>query len=222
MDAAYTQQKGSLKKSFIVTAVAVLLLGAAAFYIQSGYTGFAAFSGKEKVNYIKPAVCPEQVCNIDSLRTWASDIGVDLGVYTSDAVASPSAVVFKDSNVIVINTVSKRGFSNDLCVLLNLSSACRVFESGIQKTDTITLNVFTSLFSVSDVRMKLIAINLKQVLGDKVNVIPRFIILSDLSNPDSINLAEGQEVAEDVFEQALEFAVICLSEYLEDYNLLYL
>ena len=184
----------SLKKPFLIAAAAILVLLSIGLYFQSGYTGFAIFQSKEKIFYIQPVNCPEQICNLDSLRTWVKDVDVDLGVYTSTSVATPSAIVFKDSNVFGINTGSKRAFSDDLCVLMNLTNACKVFESGIQKADAVSLNFFTSLFSINDVRLKLIAINLKQALGESVNIIPRFIIVSNLDDASAVNTAEIQEV----------------------------
>jgi hypothetical protein len=94
----------------------------------------------------------------------------------------------------VINTASKRAFSNDLCATVDAAGACRVFENSIQKSDVVTLNFFTSLFSENDVRLKIIAINLKQVLNESVHVIPRFIIITDLDGPGSENVAEVHEV----------------------------
>lgn len=183
-----------MRKSFLIAAAAILVLLAIGLYFQFSYTSSAIFQPKEKIFYIQPINCPEQICNLDSLRTWVKDVGVDLGVYTSTSVATPSAIVFRDSNVFAVNTGTKRAFSNDLCVLLNLSNACKIFESGLQKADAVTLNFFTSLFSITDVRLKVIAINLKQVFNDSVNVIPRFIIVSNLDDPSAVNAAEVQEI----------------------------
>lgn len=188
------EEKKSLKKSFLMTAFVILVLLAIGLYFQFNFTGFAIFPGQEKIFYIRPASCPNEVCNTDSLRTWASDAGINLGIYDSNSVAVPIAMVFKNGDAFVINTASKRAFSNDLCAIVNATGACRVFENGIQKSDAVTLNFFTSLFSENDVRLKIIAINLKQVLNESVNVIPRFIIITDLNEPGSENVAEVHEV----------------------------
>jgi len=182
----------SLKRTFGLVISVILVLLAIGLYFQFNYV---IFPGKDKIVYIMPTNCPEQVCNIDSLRTWVKDIDVDLGIYNSNSVAVPTAIVFKSNDAFGINTLSKRAFSNDLCVLINSSNACNVFERSIQKTDVATLNFFTSLFSINDVRLKLIAVNLKNILKDSVNVIPRFIIVSNLDDPASANVAEVQEVA---------------------------
>lgn len=188
------EEKKSLKKSFAIAAVIILALLAIGLYFQFNFTGFTIFPVQEKIFYIKPANCPNEVCNTDSLRTWASDAGVGLNIYDSNSVAIPIAMVFKNNDAFVISTANKRVFSNDLCAIINVSSACRVFENGIQKSDVATLNFFTSLFSVNDVRLKIIAINLKQILNESINVIPRFIIITDLDKPGSANVAEVHEV----------------------------
>ena len=188
------EEKKSLKKSFAMAAAVILALLAIGLYFQSNFTGFIIFPGQEKIFYIRPANCPDEICNTDSLRTWASDAGINLGIYDSNSVAVPIAMVFKDGDAFVINTASKRAFSNDLCAIVNVTGACRVFEDNIQKSDVVTLNFFTSLFSENDVRLKIIAINLKQVLNESVNVIPRFIIITDLDGPGSENAAEVHEV----------------------------
>ena len=182
----------SLKKTFLITAVAVFVLFAIGLYFQSNYN---ILSGKETIVYIKPTNCPDQVCNLDSLRTWVKDVDTDLKIYNSNSVATPSAVIFKGNEVVAVGTASKRAFMDDLCVVVNVSSACKIFESGIQKTDSVTLNVFTSLLSINDVRLKLIAINLKQALKNKLNIAPRFIIVSNLDDTTTVNQAEVQEVA---------------------------
>jgi len=184
-----------LKKPFVIAIISIIVLLAIGMYFQSTYTGFSIFPTKTKVIYIKPANCPEEICNTDSLRTWVRDVDVGLEIYSSNSILVSSAIVFKENNAIVINTANKRAFSNDLCVLLNLNNACKIFESSIQRTDVVTLNFFTSLFSANDIKLKQIAINMRQILNESVSVIPRFIIVSNLDDEAAVNIAEVQEVA---------------------------
>lgn len=186
------EEKKSLKKTVLMTAVIIIVLLAIGLYFQLSYN---IIPTKERVVYIMPTNCPEQICNVDSLRTWVSDIGVDLGIYNSNYFAIPSALVFKSGEAIVVNTISKKAFTDDLCILLNVSNACKTFESIIQKSDVVNVNSFTSLLSVNDIRLRLIAINLKLALKDKVDIIPRFIIVSNLDDSGSVNVAEVEEAA---------------------------
>jgi len=188
------EEKKSLKKSFAIAIVVILALLAIGLYFQFNPTGFSIFPSQEKIFYVKPPNCPNEVCNTDSLRTWAGDAGVGLDIYDSNSVAVPLALVFKGSNAFIISTASKRAFSNDLCAIVDVSGACRIFENNIQKSDVVTLNFFTSLFSENDARLKILAINLKNALNQSVNVIPRFITITDLDKPGSENVAEVHEV----------------------------
>ena len=188
------EEKKSLKKSFAIAAIVILALLAAGLYFQFSFTGFSIFPIQEKILYVKPPNCPNEVCNTGSLRTWADDAGIGLNIYDSNSVAVPLALVFKNNDAFMISTANKRAFSNDLCAVVNVSGACRVFESSIRKGDVVTLNFFTSLFSENDVRLKILAINLKNALNQSVNVIPRFIIMTDLDKPGSENVAEVHEV----------------------------
>ncbi len=187
------QELKSLKKSFLITIALVVILAVIGAYVY--FTSSPSAGESVKINFIQPLNCPEDVCNTDRIRTWVTDIGIDLGIYNSISVSSPSAFVLRDNTAYFINTASKKAFASDLCVLVNHSNACKIFADSIQKTDAVTLNVFTSLFSVGDVQLKVMAINLKQLLGDVLNVIPRFIIFTDLSNPNmQMETAELKEV----------------------------
>lgn len=196
-----TQSKSSAGKKIILIFVLVLSLAFVYIFGQELFkTGGFVFSLSQPVviNYIKPANCQENLCNTDAMRTWASDAGVSLNILQSDTSTLPSAHIAIDGKAVFINTGTRYSFLSDLCLLGNHAGSCRALEKMITKTDTVTLTPFTSLFSINDVRVKLIAIQLKQEFGDKINVVPRYIVLSNITDP---TVFQGSEEVVEVARQ---------------------